>query len=248
MNPALNLSTPFFQNLSSLISTSYNQSTILNLNPKSSSSKYPNTKIPVILSEPKKNPDFLAQSDLYKSINPINSVKTIEDLKALKKPKSSGYYLNNWHKSYFERSRTVKKASKISKSIDKMEKNNIFPEEPFERFKIRSFSSLQLDSKMRRRHNKRNKRCDHNDEIVSEEIYSGILKKYQLKTRYGFIKTESKKVFLCEDELVLSGINLKMFKNCVFNKIPIYLEFKLKSFVENGKEIMSATQIQVRLS
>jgi hypothetical protein len=246
MNPALNPPSPFFQNISSIFSTSCSKSTMLGLNPKPSSSNNPDTKISVILAGPKQNPDFLTQSDLYKNINPINSVKTIEDLKTLIKPKRSGYYLNYVHKTYLGKPKTVKNSSKNSKSIEKLEKNNIFPEEPFENSKMRSFSSLQPDNKMRNKHVKRKERCDHDDEIVSVEKYSGILKKYHLKARYGFIKSDSKKVFLCEDELVLSGINLKKFKDCVFNKIPICLEFKLKSFAHNGKEILSATQIQVR--
>ncbi|OMJ70758.1 hypothetical protein SteCoe_31207 [Stentor coeruleus] len=246
MNSALSPSSSLTQNLSSIISSSCSQIATLSINSKSSSSIHPTTKIQLNLSRSKKNRPFANPSDLHKIPSQPDSSRILSNLETLKEPKSSGYNLNYRHKVFVPNPKTVKILSNNLKGIDELEKNNIFSDKLLENLKVQSFSCLQPKENIGNRSYKRKTRCYHHNEIISEKRYSGILKKYRLKTRYGFIKTQSLKVFLCEDELVLSGVNLRKFKDCVYNKIPIHLEFNLKSFVENGKEILSATQIQVR--
>ncbi|OMJ76579.1 hypothetical protein SteCoe_24024 [Stentor coeruleus] len=244
MIPALNPLSHLTQNLSSIITSSLSQSEILYLNSKLSSSISQNTKILMILTGLKKILNIINRSDFDKI---FSQIKTKKNLETLKKSNCTGFNLNYRYKTKILKPKTVKNLSSNSKSInDELKKNRFFSDRLLEYLKARSYSCLQPNENIGSRYNKRKARCNHYNEIVSEERYSGILKKYQLKTRYGFIKTQSKKVFLCEDELVLSGVNLRKFKDCIYNKIPIHLEFNLKSFVENGKEILSATQIQIR--
>ena len=93
---------------------------------------------------------------------------------------------------------------------------------------------------------KREQRGTFCEEILSKERFTGEIKFYQLKKRFGFISLDLDKtdVFLCEDDLVLSGINIKKFKEAVFKKIPQKFSFIIKHYLENGNEKRKAVEVQ----
>jgi hypothetical protein len=93
---------------------------------------------------------------------------------------------------------------------------------------------------------KREKRGKFETEVISEKLYTGKLKFFHLKKRYGFIIMDNgEDVFLVEDQIILSGINYKKFKDDVFNKLPINFRFQIKSHTDLGKEKKIATNIEV---
>ena len=95
---------------------------------------------------------------------------------------------------------------------------------------------------------KRECRGKFNEEEVSYDRYTGKLKFYQLKKRFGFITLDedNSDVFLCEDDLILSGINYKAFKECVFNKLPVAFEFNIKKYMEKDQEKRKAIDVIFR--
>jgi hypothetical protein len=94
---------------------------------------------------------------------------------------------------------------------------------------------------------KREKRGTFNEEKVSYDRYEGEIKFYQLKKRFGFIALDEDKsdVFLCEDDLVLSGINIKKFKEAVFKRIVIRMNFLIKIYFENAAQKRKAIDIRL---
>ena len=83
---------------------------------------------------------------------------------------------------------------------------------------------------------KRENRGTFDKEELSEERTTGEIKFYQLKKRFGFISLDEDKsdIFLCEDDLVLSGINIKKFKETVFKKVQQRFSFLIKYYSEKG--------------
>lgn len=93
---------------------------------------------------------------------------------------------------------------------------------------------------------KREKRSTFENESISENCYIGKVKFYNLKKRNGFITVEgSDDVFLPEDELALSGIILRKFKDDIYNKKEKILRFRIKTRVDNGRVNRIATNIEV---
>lgn len=94
---------------------------------------------------------------------------------------------------------------------------------------------------------KRENRGKFDEEEVSFDRYQGKLKFYQLKKRFGFISLDedSSDVFLCEDDLILSGICFKRFKEEVFKRSEIRLEFNIKKYQELEKEKRKAIYVAV---
>lgn len=95
---------------------------------------------------------------------------------------------------------------------------------------------------------KRKQRGDFDNELISFNQYKGKLKFYNFNTRFGFVSVENEQfdTFLCEDELVLSNQNLKKFKDEVYKKKPITLEFNIKKYINpQGKEMRKAVNIEV---
>ena len=92
---------------------------------------------------------------------------------------------------------------------------------------------------------KREKRGTFNDEMISFDRYTGFLKFYNLQKRFGFIKVinEEFDVFICEDDMLLSGQNLRKFKDDVYKKHLIDLEFNIKKYLNSGIEKMKAIHI-----
>ena len=94
---------------------------------------------------------------------------------------------------------------------------------------------------------KREKRGVFNEEKVSYDRYDGEIKFYQLKKRFGFIALDEDKsdVFLCEDDLVLSGVNIKKFKEAVFKRTVIRMNFLIKFYYENGAQKRKAIEVKL---
>ena len=94
---------------------------------------------------------------------------------------------------------------------------------------------------------KRENRGKFNEEEVSYDRYTGKLKFYQLKKRFGFVSLDedSSDVFLCEDDLILSGIGFKKFKEDVFKRNEIKLEFSIKKYMEGDKEKRKAISVNI---
>lgn len=95
---------------------------------------------------------------------------------------------------------------------------------------------------------KREKRSNFDDEEISCDRFSGSLKFYNLNKRFGFIKVDDQDfdAFLCEDELILSGQNLKKFKDDVYKKIPVSFEFNIKKYLNNQVEKKKAVLIKIK--
>jgi hypothetical protein len=94
---------------------------------------------------------------------------------------------------------------------------------------------------------KREKRGQFNEENVSDERFSGEIKFYQLKKRFGFISLDLDKtdVFLCEDDLVLSGVSIKKFKEAIFKRVTVKLSFFIKVYDENSVKKRKAVDVKV---
>lgn len=95
---------------------------------------------------------------------------------------------------------------------------------------------------------KRKQRGEFDNELISFDRYKGKLKFYNFNTRFGFATVENEQfdTFICEDELVLSNQNLKKFKDEVYKKKPIKLEFNIKKYINpQGKEMRKAVNVDV---
>lgn len=92
---------------------------------------------------------------------------------------------------------------------------------------------------------KRVLRCTYENQEISEKKCQGVLKNYNLRKRFGFIKYEEEKIFICEDDIVLSGVNLSLFKDNVAKKKTINVTFQISSQVENSKETRKAVNIEM---
>ncbi|OMJ91496.1 hypothetical protein SteCoe_5990 [Stentor coeruleus] len=94
---------------------------------------------------------------------------------------------------------------------------------------------------------KREKRGTFNKECIVGEMFTGELKFYQLKRRFGFISLDVDKsdVFLCEDDLVLSGISIKKFKEAIFKKVQLMFMFSIKNYNENGIDKRKAINVKL---
>ena len=92
---------------------------------------------------------------------------------------------------------------------------------------------------------KREKRGTFNEEMISFDRYTGLLKFYNLQKRFGFIKVDDEDfdVFICEDDMLLSGLNLRRFKDDVYKKHFVNLDFNIKKYLNSGVEKMKAIHI-----
>jgi cold shock CspA family protein len=95
---------------------------------------------------------------------------------------------------------------------------------------------------------KRIDRIKFDKEILDDTFTTGILKFYNKKKRFGFIAPIEDKggdVFLCEDDIIISGINLKDFKDRVTNQDPatIRFSFHIKVYEEKGRTKRKAVDV-----
>lgn len=87
--------------------------------------------------------------------------------------------------------------------------------------------------------------------FASENVLSsrmcGTLKFYNLKKRFGFISPDnfSFDVFLCEDDLVLSDINHKKFKEEVAAGLKPRFEFSVKEYREKDQQKKKAVALKL---
>lgn len=118
-----------------------------------------------------------------------------------------------------------------------------------------TFPSIQLSTEVVTLNNppkkslvKRQDRGTFSEEEVCGQRYVGKLKFYQLKKRFGFITLEDEEIediFLCEDDLLLSGVPHKNFKENLINQVEMKFEFRIKTYSENGKTKRKAIDIIV---
>ena len=95
---------------------------------------------------------------------------------------------------------------------------------------------------------KREKRSTFDNEEISCDRYTGKLKFYNLHKRFGFIEVDNEDfdAFICEDEMLLSGQNLRRFKDDVYKKNPVFFEFHIKKYLNNGVEKWKAVKIGIK--
>jgi hypothetical protein len=88
------------------------------------------------------------------------------------------------------------------------------------------------------------------EENITPDRHTGTLKFYQLKKRFGFITLDEDEtdVFLCEDDIVLSGIHHKHFKDTVLRKNALHFSFRIKTYEEQGKIKRKAIEIELVLA
>ena len=86
------------------------------------------------------------------------------------------------------------------------------------------------------------------NEIVLAENTTGKLKFYSFKNRYGFIlwDRDASDIFLCEDDLILSGVNLKSIKKAITKKIEMKLQFTVLKYIRDGKDARKAVNLKIR--
>lgn len=92
---------------------------------------------------------------------------------------------------------------------------------------------------------KRVKRGSFAEETVLSSRVHGTTKFYNLKKRFGFITQEndSSDVFVCEDDLVLSDVNYKKFKEEVAAGRKPRFEFSVKIYQEKAQEKKKAVDL-----
>lgn len=91
---------------------------------------------------------------------------------------------------------------------------------------------------------KRRERCALISEVVEETVLVGEIKNYNLKGRFGIVKTDSGKYTVYEDDLLISGVSLRRFKKAVSKKEMILVEFKIKrSTQEVDKSRIQVVQV-----
>ena len=92
---------------------------------------------------------------------------------------------------------------------------------------------------------KRVKRGIFAEETVLSSRVRGTTKFYNLKKRFGFItqESDSSDVFLCEDDLVLSAVNYKKFKEEVAAGLKPRFEFSVKVYQDKAQEKKKAVDL-----
>lgn len=117
------------------------------------------------------------------------------------------------------------------------------PEPPALRLPPDSPKAVQLSMPPKKQ--KRAERCKFTAEELQPQRVRGVLKFYHLKKRFGFVTAESESgdIFICEDDIVLSGINHKQFKEDVAAGRKPLLEFAVKVYWEKDREKKKAVDI-----
>jgi len=92
---------------------------------------------------------------------------------------------------------------------------------------------------------RRAKRGSFETESVLSSRVRGTIKFYNLKKRFGFITQEndSSDVFLCEDDLILSEVNYKKFKEEVAASHKPRFEYSVKVYQDKGQEKKKAVSL-----
>ena len=221
------------------------------ISPGISPSYYTITNFPLASSFIKENKAFFDASmsiSELKLLGEINSIDVIDSLncESIRKTKSASNTMNpcNYFGNKIPKTRkmdSICNTDKISELDDEITNNKIL----FIGIDELKFPCIKLQNPPVCRNRRRIERSTHQNQTISSEKITGVLKNYNLKKRFGFVKTENAKIFVCEDELILSGINYKHFKDKVFSKAHIILKFHIKIHNDNGKNMQKAVNIEI---
>ena len=107
-----------------------------------------------------------------------------------------------------------------------------------------SYSESQL--KIFGRFKRRKERCRVLNEGICEEIVTGRIERYNLKGRFGKLVSGSHTLWVYEDDLVVSGVNLRKFKKSVRKKSQIQVTFCIKKASEAGEIKLRPVNIQLK--
>lgn len=160
-------------------------------------------------------------------LEPINQLFSESSKKAKSECKNheTNLYLKFISKSYknkanyFDFSNTIREEEEVeNKAKPKVNKFDIKLDLP----------EVKLQPPPVHKFKKRRERCALPSEIVEETILVGEIKNYNLKGRFGVVKTENGKYTVYEDDLLISGVGLRRFKKAVSKKEAITVEFKIK--------------------
>ena len=180
-------------------------------------------------------------------INPIDEKDIVRLIDCQRKSKSASNRLKSYclaiHEPIIEEDHKEVK-EKIKSNILKNEVSSVF-NKMLQNVSIKNII-LQNPPKM---NDKRKQRSFVEGEKVTVKKFTGKLKNFNLRKRFGFIKIEEKgvtsEVFVCEDDLILSGINYKQFKENVYKKKPIYMRFNIQKHFSDSKEVQKAVEIEI---
>lgn len=103
-------------------------------------------------------------------------------------------------------------------------------------------SQLKIINKFKRR----KERCKVLNEFGCEEIMTGRIERYNLKGRFGKLVCGSHQLWVYEDDLVVSGVNLRKFKKSVREKSKIQVTFCVNKTNEGGEIKLRPVNIQVK--
>lgn len=122
--------------------------------------------------------------------------------------------------------------------------SNAQPKQPPPQIQV---NQVKLQAPPKKGKAKREERGKFQQEQVTNQKHTGLMKFYHFKKKFGFITLDSdeKDVFLCEDDVVLSGINPKVLRNNIINKVTTRFSFCIKVYNENGKEKRKAVDLTI---
>eukprot|EP00359_Climacostomum_virens_P011015 CAMPEP_0204903956 /NCGR_PEP_ID=MMETSP1397-20131031/4580_1 /ASSEMBLY_ACC=CAM_ASM_000891 /TAXON_ID=49980 /ORGANISM="Climacostomum Climacostomum virens, Strain Stock W-24" /LENGTH=260 /DNA_ID=CAMNT_0052072673 /DNA_START=175 /DNA_END=957 /DNA_ORIENTATION=+ len=97
---------------------------------------------------------------------------------------------------------------------------------------------------------KRYERCTYEGETVIGINKGAALKFYNLKKRFGFLtlSDDGSEVFFCEDDILVAGQPLKVFKEAVLKKKSIAALCSVIRYTSEGEEKLKATNIEFTIS
>lgn len=184
------------------------------------------------------NDASLYELQLLGENNPIDEYSTEDRLKSIRKAKSA-----------CSRVKSCYLISKDKVIIEDLEESTQVSDKSPKDIQPRRIEIKEKVVILRKPPNKKRlERCTFEDEKVTIRKFRGKIKTYNLKKRFGFVKVdndEKLELFICEDDLVLSGVNMKNFKDCVYKKKPILLRFNIKKHIKEEKEIQKAVEIEI---
>ena len=108
-------------------------------------------------------------------------------------------------------------------------------------------NTQEQSGRLSKRLMKRQKRGEFYVETATHKRFTGSLKFYIVKKRFGFIccDEDKKDIFLCEDDIILSGIDYKSFKRAVLKDKSFRFSFKIKHYQENNSRKSKAIDIKI---
>lgn len=88
---------------------------------------------------------------------------------------------------------------------------------------------------------------DTTKESIIKDNIKGKLKYYSFKKRHGSILSDldGEEILLCEDEIVLSGVNLRDIKKAVIQNFPLNLQFSILEYFIKDIRYLKAVDISI---